>query len=81
MYIPQQLKLLILLKAGITKAVKSLAIYEKAVTLPSELFKGLLSLIKISVMMEEKNEQQGMRIVSDEELQQVSGGVVIRRQR
>ena len=28
-------------------------------------------------MMEEKNEQQGMRIVSDEELQQVSGGVVI----
>lgn len=31
--------------------------------------------------MEEKNEQQGMRIVSDEELQQVSGGVVIRRQR
>ena len=31
--------------------------------------------------MEEKNEQQGMRIVSDEELQQVRGGVVIRRQR
>ena len=31
--------------------------------------------------MEEKNEQQGMRNVSDEELQQVSGGVVIRRQR
>ena len=31
--------------------------------------------------MEEKNEQQGMLIVSDEELQQVSGGVVIRRQR
>lgn len=46
---PQQLKLLILLKAGITKAVKSLAIYEKAVTLPSELFKELLSLIKIAL--------------------------------
>ena len=28
-------------------------------------------------MMEEKNEQQGMRPVSDEELQQVSGGVEI----
>ena len=31
--------------------------------------------------MEEKNEQQGMSIVNDEEMQQVSGGVVIRRQR
>ena len=31
--------------------------------------------------MQGKNEQQGIRIVSDEELQQVSGGVVIRRQR
>lgn len=28
-------------------------------------------------MMEEKHEQQGMRIVSDEELKQVSGGVEI----
>ena len=28
-------------------------------------------------MMEEKNEQLGMRPVSDEELQQVSGGVDI----
>ena len=41
MYIPQQLKLLILLKAGVTKAVKSLAIYGKAISLQGELFKGL----------------------------------------
>ena len=33
--------------------------------------------LKNSVMMEEKNEQLGMRPVSDEELQQVSGGVDI----